>query len=123
MIPDADTVLALEPEELAGVLLSVTRGKMSKKSKSRGRTTHGKIGRPPERRGRPAKGRITKLATGMGHGFIQAGDREVFFHRADLIEIKFNDLVVGGAVSFEVIEDPVSGPQAIHVRGPAGAHD
>src|SRR2546425_3484444 len=72
---------------------------------------------------RAAKGRITKLATGMGHGFIQAGDREVFFHRADLIEIKFNDLVVGGAGSFEVIEDPVSGPQAIHVRGPAGAHD
>jgi hypothetical protein len=26
-------------------------------------------------------------------------------------------------VSFEVIEDPVSGPRAIHVRGPGGAHD
>jgi cold shock CspA family protein len=55
----------------------------------------------------------------MGHGFIQAGDREVFFHRADLRGIKFNDLVVGDAVSFELIEDSVSGPRAIHVRGPA----
>jgi len=91
---------------------------MSTRSQSRGRTVHGKIGRPPERRGRPAKGRIAKLATGMGHGFIQAGGREVFFHRADLIGIKFNDLGVGDAVSFEVIEDSVSGPRAIHVRRP-----
>jgi cold shock CspA family protein len=59
----------------------------------------------------------------MGHGFIQAGDREVFFHRADLIGIKFNDLIVGDAVSFEVIEDPVSGPRAIQVQRPTGAHD
>ena len=91
---------------------------MSKKSKSRGRTTHGKIGRPPERRGRPAKGRIAKLATGMGHGFIQAGDREVFFHRADLIGIKFNDLDVGDAVSFEVIEDSVSASRRFTCEGP-----
>ena len=98
-------------------------GNMNKKSKSTGRTTHGKIGRPTERRGRPAKGRIAKLATGMGHGFIHAGGREVFFHRVDLSGIKFNDLVVGHAVSFELIEDPLSGPRAIRVRKPAGVHD
>ena len=94
---------------------------MSKRSEPRGRTTHGKISRPPESRGRPAKGRIATLTTGMGHGVIQAGGRAVFFHRADLIGIKFNDLVVGDAVSFEVIEDSVSGPRAIQVRRPAGA--
>jgi cold shock CspA family protein len=96
---------------------------MSKKSQSRGRTSRGKIGGPPERRGRPANGRIVTLATGMGHGFIQADDRAVFFHRADLVGIKFNDLAVGDAVSFEVIEDSVSGPRAIHVRRTAGVND
>ena len=102
-------------------IVSFAHGNKSNRYDSRGRTTHGKISRPPERRGRPAKGRIATLATGMGHGLIQAGGRAVFFHRADLIGIKFNDLVVGDAVSFEVIEDSVSGPRAIQVRRPAGA--
>jgi cold shock CspA family protein len=83
----------------------------------------GKIGRPPQRRGRPANGRIATLATGMGHGSIQADDRAVFFHCADLVGITFNDLVVGDAVSFEVIEDSVSGPGATHVGRSARVND
>jgi cold shock CspA family protein len=57
------------------------------------------------------------LFIGQGHGFIRlASDREVFFHRSDLREgTSFNDLSVGDSVSFDLLEDDVSGPRAIQV--------
>src|SRR5262249_53399550 len=78
--------------------------------------------RPAERRGDPSTGRIVKLLIGQGHGFIRlARGREIFFHRSDVQEdTSFNDLAVGDAVTFELLDDAVSGPRALHVkrRGP-----
>ena len=79
------------------------------------------IGRPVERRGTPRSGRIVTLFIGQGHGFIRlTNDRDVFFHRSDVREgTSFNALAVGDSVSFELLEDDVSGPRALRVeRGP-----
>ena len=74
--------------------------------------------RPPDRRGRLSAGRIAKLLVGQGHGYIRAGnDRDIFFHRADLDEtVSFNDLAVDDAVTFELLEDSVSGARAVHIK-------
>ena len=62
-------------------------------------------------------GRITKLLTGQSFGFIRLSDkRAVFFHRSDVQEgTRFNDLNVGDAVTFELLEDAISGARAVHV--------
>jgi hypothetical protein len=66
--------------------------------------------------GQPATGRIAKLLVGQGHGFIRLQDREVFFHRGDLRDgTAFNDLRIGDCVSFELLEDSVSGARALRV--------
>jgi hypothetical protein len=72
---------------------------------------------PTERRGHPSTGRIIKLLFGQSHGFIRLrGGRAIYFHRSDMQEgTPFNDLVVGDAVTFELLEDPVSGARAIRV--------
>ncbi|MGQ0735634.1 MAG: cold-shock protein [Acidobacteriota bacterium] len=66
----------------------------------------------------PSTGRIVKLFVGQGHGFIRLpDDREVFFHRSDIREgASINDFAVGDAVKCQLLEDPVSGPRAFHVR-------
>jgi cold shock CspA family protein len=71
-----------------------------------------------QRRGTPATGRIVKLLVGQGHGFIRLPDnRDIFFHRADVQEgTSINDLDVGHTVKFELLDDPVSGGRALHVR-------
>ena len=67
--------------------------------------------------GRPETGRIVRIVTGQNHGFIRdARGREIFFHRSDLTEGLFNRLVEGDDVMFELIEDRLSGPRAIHVK-------
>ena len=77
----------------------------------------GRVGDPVPATGRPATGRIVRIVTGQNHGFIRdVRGREVFFHRSDLTEGTFNRLVEGDEVTFEVIEDRLSGPRAIHVR-------
>jgi cold shock CspA family protein len=78
----------------------------------------GTAGRPPERRGTPASGRITALFIGQGHGFIRLENgREAFFHRSDVREgISFNEFAVGHSVTFELLEDDVSGPRAAQVE-------
>jgi cold shock CspA family protein len=74
--------------------------------------------RPPERRGSVATGRIVKLMIGQSHGFIRLADgREIYFHRSDLEEgTSFNDFDIGDAVTFELLEDAVSGARALHVK-------
>lgn len=66
----------------------------------------------------PSIGRIAALHVGHGHGFIRsANDRDVFFHRRDVRDgTRFNDLVVGDAVKFELFDDAVSGPRALKVE-------
>ena len=73
--------------------------------------------RPPEPRGRPATGRIVRLLIGQGHGrILLRNQQEVFFHRSDLCEgTAFNDLRVGDAVTFDLLEDTVSGARAVRV--------
>ncbi len=77
----------------------------------------GKPSRPNDPRGKPTNGRIAKVMVGQGHGFIRLRDnREVYFHRGDLREgTAFNDLQVGDTVTFELLEDSVSGARALRV--------
>ena len=74
--------------------------------------------RPEPPRGRAATGRVIKLFTGQGHGFIRmADDREVFFHRADIKEgHSINDFAVGDVVTFELLDDRLSGARALDVK-------
>jgi cold shock CspA family protein len=74
--------------------------------------------RPVERRGIASNGRIVKLFVGQGHGFIRLEDeREVFFHRSDVHEgSSINDFAVGDAVTFELLDDAISGARALQVR-------
>lgn len=79
--------------------------------------------KPDDLRGKPATGRVVHLRFGQSHGFIRLSDaRQIYFHRADLHEgTSFNDLAVGQKVTFELLEDRVSGARALRVRGPARA--
>jgi cold shock CspA family protein len=72
----------------------------------------------PDRRGEIDTGRIVKLLVGQGHGFIRLeDDREIYFHRADLQDkTSINDLEIGDLVTFERLDDPVSGTRALAVR-------
>lgn len=74
--------------------------------------------RPPERRGLVGTGRIVKLMVGQGHGFIRLTDgRDIFFHRADMSDgVAFNTLSVGDQVTFELLEDAVSGARAARIK-------
>ena len=76
-----------------------------------------KPSRPNDLRGKPMTGRIANILTGQGHGFIRLSTaRDIYFHRADLHEgTAFNDLQVGDAVQFELLEDTVSGARALRV--------
>ena len=73
--------------------------------------------RPVERRGTPSSGRIVTLMLGQGHGFIRlTSARKVFFHRSDLCEgTSFHDLAIGNRVTFDLLEDAISGPRALRV--------
>jgi cold shock CspA family protein len=72
----------------------------------------------PEQRGEPSAGRIVAMVVGHGHGFIRRRDRrDIFFHRSDVLEgVRFSELAVGDRVTFELIEDEISGPRAARVR-------
>jgi cold shock CspA family protein len=72
---------------------------------------------PAAPRGKRGTGRIVRIQFGQGHGFIRLPDeRDVYFHRADLKDgTVFNDLEVGDAVQFELLEDAVSGARALYV--------
>lgn len=72
---------------------------------------------PTDVRGRETSGRVTQLQRGRLCGVIRARDgQSVFFHRSDLIGLKYNDMVVGTAVRFELVADAISGPRAVRVR-------
>src|SRR4029077_5168947 len=75
-------------------------------------------GRPAERRGRPSSGRIVTLFIGQGHGFLRLSNgRDVFFPPSDVQEgTSFNAFVVGDAVTFELLEDHISGPRALRIE-------
>jgi cold shock CspA family protein len=74
--------------------------------------------RPPERCGVLTHGRIVRLLVGQSHGYIRVtSDRAIFFHRSDVRDgTSFNDLTVGDAVTFELLEDDISGARALRVE-------
>jgi cold shock CspA family protein len=76
-----------------------------------------KVPGPFERDGVPDAGRIVKLFVGQGHGIIRlANGRDIFFHRGDLLEgTSFNDFSVGDVVTFDRLDDRVSGARALRV--------
>ena len=68
-------------------------------------------------KGHPMTGKISELSRGRSCGTIRSSDgKNVFFHGRDLEGAKYNDLEVGGAVSFELVDDRVSGPRALSIR-------
>jgi cold shock CspA family protein len=75
-------------------------------------------GRPTERHGTPSSGRIVTLLVGRGHGFIRlTSGRQVFFHRSDVLEgSSFSEFAVGDRVTFELLEDDVSGPRGLRIE-------
>ena len=52
-----------------------------------------------------------------GYGFIKPDDggKDVFFHAQSLVEVAFDDLQEGDAVTFDVEQGP-KGPAATNVR-------
>ena len=73
---------------------------------------------PVKRRGVPETGHVVKLLVGQGCGFIRlANGADVFFHRSDVHDSgSINDFSIGDAVSFELLDDTVSGARAQQVR-------
>jgi cold shock CspA family protein len=80
------------------------------------RTTRATGPREPER-GRQTTGEVVSIRYGQSHGFIRTEhSREVFFHRRDVADKRFNGLSCGDRVEFELIEDKLVGPRAVRVR-------
>lgn len=62
-------------------------------------------------------GRVKSVLRGQGIGYIRDDNgRDLFFHKADVLDRGYNDLEVGAAVKFDVIEDAVSGDRATQIR-------
>jgi len=60
-------------------------------------------------------GKIARV-TDRGFGFItpDEGDKDLFFHAKDLIEVEFDEIKEGDAVTFDIEEGP-KGPAAMNV--------
>ena len=52
-----------------------------------------------------------------GYGFIkpEEGEKDVFFHASSVVDVTFDDLKEGDAVTFDVEQGP-KGPAATNVR-------
>jgi cold shock CspA family protein len=62
-------------------------------------------------------GQIKSFVRGQGTGYIRDHlGRDVFFHKGDVVDKGYNDLEVGSEVSFDVIEDPISGARAQRIK-------
>ncbi|MCA9358437.1 cold shock domain-containing protein [Candidatus Kaiserbacteria bacterium] len=62
------------------------------------------------------KGSVVRKRT-EGYGFIkpEAGEKDVFFHASAVVDVTFDELNEGDAVTFDVEEGP-KGPAATNVR-------
>ena len=60
---------------------------------------------------------IIKKLTEKGFGFIgvEGQEKDLFFHSNSLVDVQFNDLREGDAVTFDVEESP-KGPNAVNVK-------
>lgn len=85
-------------------------------NRSRPANKPAKPGAPGVARGTPSSGRVVKLLVGQGYGYIRHRQEDIYFHRSDVEESTgFNGLKVGDAVTFELLEDAVSGARALRV--------
>ena len=67
-------------------------------------------------RGRASTGKVSTITHGRGDGYVRETRGELlYFNRRDVLDGSFNDLNIGDAVTFEVIEDTVSGHRAARV--------
>ncbi len=63
------------------------------------------------------QGRVKSVQRGQGIGYIRdEHGRDLFFHKADVLNKGYNDLEVGTPVQFDVIDDPISGARAEHIK-------
>ncbi|PJE77140.1 cold-shock protein [Candidatus Uhrbacteria bacterium CG10_big_fil_rev_8_21_14_0_10_48_16] len=60
---------------------------------------------------------IIKRLTDKGFGFIavEGEEKDLFFHSSELVDVSFDELREGDAVTFET-EDSEKGPRAVNVR-------
>ena len=60
---------------------------------------------------------IIKRLTDKGFGFIaqEGEEKDLFFHSSELVDVTFDELREGDAVTFDT-EDSDKGPRAINVR-------
>jgi len=58
-----------------------------------------------------------KTKTDKGFGFIsrEGEDKDLFFHSTDLVGVTFDELQIGAAVTFEVVQGE-KGPAAKNVK-------
>ena len=56
-----------------------------------------------------------KTLTGKGFGFIATADGQYFFHQSACVDMRFDELREGQAVTFEKGQGP-KGPRAENVR-------
>ncbi len=65
-------------------------------------------------------GTIKKLIEGKEFGFIapdgqKPGDKDLFFHKESLVDVKLEELKEGDKVSYDV-ESSEKGPKAVNVK-------
>ena len=106
----------IHTEDSAGVVEPDQRPARRRGRKGAAPGTKGRAkGAKPEERGRHTSGRIVRMLYGQSYGFIRDENRrDVFFHRKDAPAL-FNALNVDDCVVFELIDDPIAGPRAVHV--------
>ena len=63
----------------------------------------------------PAHGEVAEISRVDGYGFIEAGERRIYFNRASVLDETFDGLTVGTPVAF-LEEKGEKGPQASTVR-------
>jgi cold shock CspA family protein len=63
----------------------------------------------------PAHGEVVELEPAGGFGFIQSGENRIYFHRASVLDNRFDELTIGTRVAF-VEGQGEQGPQASTVR-------
>jgi CspA family cold shock protein len=62
------------------------------------------------------RGTVVRKRT-EGYGFIKPaeGDKDVFFHASSVVDVTFDELNEGDAVTFDIEEGP-KGPAATNIR-------
>jgi cold shock CspA family protein len=69
----------------------------------------------PAYAGQAMTGRIKRAVGGQGSGIITASVGDVFFHKSD-VQGDYWELKPGDRVTFELLDDTISGPRAQHVK-------